>query len=291
MPDPGDNPRASDILDAVAALCREPDRLVDAFAHTPPPRFTIEPHTHRDLLQLDLIEGCEGRCCVDGRWRPMAGLTAMTSYPGEEHGYNLRRLPGEPRVYHLKCRVSARWPLVQNRTLRSYVTRLDGTRDVLGPMRLLTRSSAEISVDPAQKVAWLAELFALWPRAGQVSGLAPRDRSAANLEAMEPRLAAAFHLLHTRHDPPPSLDELAAAAHLSSRHFARRFRELVGCSPHAYATARRLGSARDLLRDPSLRIVDVAEQLGFSSSPTFSRWFSQQAGVSPSQFRSDPASF
>lgn len=283
--------RASAILGAVAALCREPGRLTDAFAHTPPPRFSIEPHRHAGLLQLDLIEGCEGRCFIGGRWRPIAGLTALVSYPGDEHGYDLSPLPTDARVYHLKCRVTPRWPLIKERALRSYAPRLDSARDLLAPMRLLTRSTAGIVADDAQKIGWIAELLALWPRAGQAPGPAARDRSAAHLEALDPQLAEAFRLLHAQPDAPPSLEELADTAHLSPRHFARRFCDVVGCSPHAYATARRLAVARDLLRNPELRVVDVAEQVGFGSPATFSRWFTQQQGVSPSRFRTDPASF
>ena len=39
---------------------------------------------------------------------------------------------------------------------------------------------------------------------------------------------------------------------------------------------------------PRLTVAAVGEQLGFSSTATFSRWFTQQAGVTPSAYRSDP---
>jgi len=62
----------------------------------------------------------------------------------------------------------------------------------------------------------------------------------------------------------------------------------MGATPHTYITARRFALARQVLSQDRLKINQVADQLGFGSVATFSRWFSQQAGISPSKFREDP---
>ncbi|MEM1026482.1 MAG: helix-turn-helix transcriptional regulator [Planctomycetota bacterium] len=94
--------------------------------------------------------------------------------------------------------------------------------------------------------------------------------------------------LGQRFDAPPDLDELAAFARVSSRHFARRFRQDFGCTPHAWLAARRLDVARGMLRDADVRIGDVANHMGFSSPAAFSRWFTRLADQSPRAFRNDP---
>ncbi|BAM03016.1 helix-turn-helix domain-containing protein [Phycisphaera mikurensis] len=289
-----DDPAVSAVLAAVARLAEGRGRVDTAYQHNPTARFTIAPHAHADLLQLDLIDGCAGRCHTGGAWRGIAGLTALLSRPGETHGYDLHPTPGAAAVHHVKLRIddTAGWPLFDGGHLRPCAPRIDAARDLLTPFRRLTRGGGA-PPDAAEEVALLAEILALWPRLGAPHAAAPRDRGEANLEALDPRLTPALRLLHAPPlpmAPPPSLSELANACHLSTRHFSRRFAERIGCTPHAYADARRLAAARDLLRDPALRVFEVGDKLGFSGPAAFTRWFSESAGMPPKRFREDPGS-
>ena len=292
--DDENDPAVAATLAAVAALATGRGRVDTAYQHNPAARFFVKPHAHDGLLQLDLIDGCQGRCHTGGAWRGIAGLTALCSRPGETHGYDLDPMPGAAVVHHLKVAIDdpADWPLIDGGFLRPCAPRIDASRDLLTPFRRLTRGGGA-PPDPAEEVALLAEILALWPRRGAPDAAAPRDRGEANLEALDPRLAPALRILHAPPHPmapPPPLDRLAAACHLSGRHFARRFAERIGCTPHAYADARRLAAARDLLRDPDLRVLDAGEKLGFSSPAAFTRWFSAGAGMPPKRFREDPGS-
>lgn len=282
------------ILKAVATLALGHGQVDTAYQHNPSARFTVAPHEHADLLQLDLIDGCTGRCHTGGAWRGIAGLTALCSRPGEVHGYDLTPVPGAAVVHHLKIALGdgGDWPLLEGGFLRPCAPRLDSSRDLLTPFRRLTRGGGA-PPDAAEEVALIAEIFALWPRRGAPDAAAPRDRGMANLEALDPRLTPALRILHEAPQPmapPPPLVELAEACHLSTRHFSRRFTERIGCTPHAYADARRLAAARDLLRDPRLRVFEVGEKLGFSGPAAFTRWFSAAAGMPPKRFREDPGS-
>ncbi len=62
----------------------------------------------------------------------------------------------------------------------------------------------------------------------------------------------------------PSLDELAAAACLSSYHFLRMFKASFGQSPHAWVMQRRLAKARALLGAGRLPLPQVAEAAGYA---------------------------
>ncbi len=108
------------MLSAVAALAAGRGRVDTAYQHNPSARFTVAPHAHADLLQLDLIDGCIGECHTGGAWRGIAGLTALLSRPGETHGYALDPLPGAAVVHHLKLRITdiSAWPLFDGGFLR-----------------------------------------------------------------------------------------------------------------------------------------------------------------------------
>ncbi|KMM85895.1 transcriptional regulator, AraC family [Pseudomonas taetrolens] len=84
---------------------------------------------------------------------------------------------------------------------------------------------------------------------------------------------------------PLSIGQLAAQCALSPYHFARMFRESFGVPPHQYLLARRLARARDLLRNSSLALGDVALACGFASASHFANRFKQHLGGTPGEYR------
>jgi len=272
---------------ATRAMCAElfttPGRLFNSLTHRVERRFLIEPHTHADLLQLDLLVGCTGQAWSQSKWLPIRGMTALVAYPHEPHGYDL--LPGEPpsRVYHLKLRVGSDNPLVRRRVLPRCITGMPHDEPLIAVMRQVMAASAPQQQSPLQ-AARLAEVICLWPRAGRPSAA----RSPEATGAMPPWLADALQTIQDRPSDPPSLAELAASAGLSVRHFSRRFSARMGTTPHAYINQRRCALASELLLSNQLKVRQIAEAVGFSSVATFSRWFRDQTGTTPRDFRRDP---
>ena len=65
----------------------------------------------------------------------------------------------------------------------------------------------------------------------------------------------------------------AVARGTSAAKLAGAFRQSVGMPPHRYLLKRRIERARDLLRDPSLSLLEVALACGFSDQSHFTRLF------------------
>lgn len=87
------------------------------------------------------------------------------------------------------------------------------------------------------------------------------------------------------------LGEIAKHVGLSRSHFFEQFRRSVGVSPSTYANWHRMLIAAEQLANDSPTLAELSDLLGFSGPPQFSRFFVQQLGVSPSQFRSNVRSF
>lgn len=85
---------------------------------------------------------------------------------------------------------------------------------------------------------------------------------------------------------PISLQEMASAVALSRYHFARRFRDATGMSPHEYVMTKRIEAAQGMLRRTRLTLREVASECGFSDQSHLTRVFRQRFGVTPGQFRS-----
>src|SRR5262249_60369278 len=77
---------------------------------------------------------------------------------------------------------------------------------------------------------------------------------------------------------------------LSPYHFARRFKESTGLSPHRYIIARRIERAKELLRgEEDLSLGQVAARVGFWDQGHFTRHFKRLVGVTPRRFRRSPS--
>ena len=83
----------------------------------------------------------------------------------------------------------------------------------------------------------------------------------------------------------PTVTELAATAHVSTNHFIRSFRHVLGTTPHQHVMARRCQRAMELLRQRGLTIADVSDEAGYSSPAYFVASFRQQLGVTPGAYQ------
>jgi AraC family transcriptional regulator len=82
-----------------------------------------------------------------------------------------------------------------------------------------------------------------------------------------------------------SLQALANESGYSRVHFIRMFKSATGYSPHNYLLNLKMERARELLRNPSMSLIDIALDCGFSSHSHMSRLFHKIVGVTPSDYR------
>lgn len=274
-----------------AAIFADPACITTTLSHELTSRLVIEPHRHTDLLQLDLILGCEGQILVDDQPIDVHGTTLLAAYPGQSHGYTLQPARPPSEVWLIKLRVPRDWRQGNWRPLPEVLTGLP-------PQETLHDAMARFFNDwtaqgkSAVALSHLATVISHWPTSVTESAASPATARAEPMgDSVSARVRRAAETLSRRYHDPPSLEELAAAADLSPRHFARCFQADFGCTPHHYIGARRLDVARSTLLRSDMQIADVAKELGFTSPAAFSRWFSRMAGQSPRSFRNDPETF
>ncbi|WP_323925265.1 AraC family transcriptional regulator [Aeromonas veronii] len=87
-------------------------------------------------------------------------------------------------------------------------------------------------------------------------------------------------------DDNPGLDEVAAAAAISTFHFHRIFKTMVGETITGFTRRLRMErAARRLLASPQSDITTLALAAGFSSSQNFAKAFRLHFAMSPSEYR------
>ncbi|MEN8203118.1 MAG: AraC family transcriptional regulator [Bacteroidota bacterium] len=86
-------------------------------------------------------------------------------------------------------------------------------------------------------------------------------------------------------DKTISQTEIASEVGLSYSLYRKKFSEYTGFSPCQYHIQLRLNRAKDLLRRGDNTPIEIARDLGFSSTDYFYRIFKKKVGMTPSEYR------
>ena len=81
------------------------------------------------------------------------------------------------------------------------------------------------------------------------------------------------------------LEDIAAAAFMSTRACGRCFQSQLGTTPFAYLTDYRIQRACEMLVNTTLPIGEIALQCGFCSNSYFGRIFREKTGMTPNDYR------
>lgn len=84
---------------------------------------------------------------------------------------------------------------------------------------------------------------------------------------------------------PPANAELARLCGLSTDHFIRQFRRMIGMTPAQYGLERRLSLAAQWLTSTHLTLEEIADRTGFTDRFHFSRAFKARLGLPPATYR------
>jgi transcriptional regulator GlxA family with amidase domain len=101
------------------------------------------------------------------------------------------------------------------------------------------------------------------------------------------RLLRTLKLMESHLEAPLPREQLAQSAGLSLRQLERAFHNQLGAGVHEHYLDLRLGRSRQLLRETSLSILEVAFATGFTSASQFSRAFRRKFSLTPREVRQE----
>ena len=84
---------------------------------------------------------------------------------------------------------------------------------------------------------------------------------------------------------PITLAVVSNEVSLNYAYFSNAFRKHTGKTFSEYLRDIRLDAAKKLLRQPDIRISEVAERVGYDSYKSFYRAFKDSAGVTPAEYQ------
>jgi|GEM_PF-2669842 len=95
----------------------------------------------------------------------------------------------------------------------------------------------------------------------------------------------ALRIIHAEYIENSKIEHIAEKCAISARYLRKLFEKEIGLSPVEYMTILRINSSKDLLRNPSIPLKEIAFSTGFDNQQYFSKRFKQITGISPLKYR------
>lgn len=92
-------------------------------------------------------------------------------------------------------------------------------------------------------------------------------------------------LVERRYAERLTIQDIANEIALSVNHMMHVFKKETGETVNDYLTKVRMGRAKVMLRDPMIKIYEIAEGIGYSDPNYFAKAFKKHTGLSPKEFR------
>ena len=91
--------------------------------------------------------------------------------------------------------------------------------------------------------------------------------------------------INTNLDKPLTNEELSSRFYMHPNQLIRQFKKKTGITPGRYVTLKKMETAKRMLEDTDLRIVEIMEKIGQSDMSRFSKQFKKFYNQSPREYR------
>ncbi len=99
------------------------------------------------------------------------------------------------------------------------------------------------------------------------------------------RVRRSLRIMQETYAEESSMDVLAREVGLSRPHFFKLFKMQMGLTPNLYLNTLRAEHAIDELMVTSKSVTDIGLELGFASQASFTRFFTSNVGIPPTDYR------
>jgi AraC-like DNA-binding protein len=245
----------------------------------------IVTHAHREGHLIFYVDGETALVDINGSPRPLSDSTGVAVSPWEPHNFRVRT---GSSCLCLVLYIKPIW-FLENSPSAEFALQFGANSVQMTPqlqslvLQLTTLLLEEEAVDEFDHL-----LFALiklcfdqtWHRRPSPSLMAR-----ATLNFSDFRVRRSLRLMQECVSVDVDVDSLARQVGLSRPHFFKLFKLQTGVTPNIYLNTLRSEQAIHDLLNSEKTVTNIAEELGFSSQASFTRFFSSNVGIAPSEYR------
>lgn len=243
-------------------------------------------HAHREGHLTFHVQGKDAHMMVTDEFCPITPINATVVNSWQPHSFH----PGDANEgsLFLVLYINPIWFLESSKmaqgALRFGRTHIDVTHQI--QKMVLRISSLLLQDEPADQFDnYIYELTQeCFDQSWQMSqGAKPVNDRWSGLR--DHRIRNAIRFMKERINDELVLNQIARDSGLSRPHFFKLFREQVGLTPNVYLNTLRMETAIERLTNSMEAITTIGLDLGFASQPSFTRFFTSNVGIPPTNYR------
>ena len=162
------------------------------------------------------------------------------------------------------------------------VTVLTGYRDFSYAQEAIRLGVTRFLLKPSKMDEIREALATMTERLGRLQNT-DEDGDHENAGSFLVKQAMAYMEKH--HAEKLTLQEVADACYVSQWHLSKLLNRYTEKSFYDILNSQRIKAAKELLKDPSLRIGDIGEMVGYADTAHFARVFKKLVGMSANEYR------
>ena len=241
-------------------------------------------HAHREGHLIFYVDGPRASCISGGQNCAVNEDYAVAVSPWEPHSFHPES--GEPQIC-LVLYIKPMW-FLENSSSAEYALKfgradLKLNDEVKTHLNRLTCSLLEHE----SEAFFDSLLFALTKACFDLSwsGTELDYRGQIYDRFSDYRVRRSLRLIQEKMGEEMEMEDLARQVGLSRPHFFKLFKQYTGVTPNVYMNTLRSERAIEELLNSDKTVTDIAFDLGFSSQASFTRFFSSNVGIAPSEYR------
>ena len=245
---------------------------------------TIITHAHREGNLIFYVDGSQAEVMCESAHCPIGEETAVAVSPWEPHSFHVPE--GETHIC-LVLYIKTMW-FLENSDSAEFALRFGKSKLGLTPdVHKLVNKLVALLLDNEEQASFDELLFGLTRTCFDLSWAGCKDikRSERFQRFNDFRVRRSLRLIQEHMGEDMEMEELARRVGLSRPHFFKLFKQYMGVTPNVYMNTLRSERAIDELLNTDKTVTDIGFDLGFSSQASFTRFFSSNVGIAPSEYR------
>lgn len=259
-----------------------------------------ESHYHILEIELQYIRSGSGAYFIKDRKYPLKENSILIIHKGEVHNY----IKGNSSIYMDKVYLAFNPSIFKNTqyTYEKLISRISECKkkfihQVLFPPEESQRADLIISNITSEWenkklhyreaiVNLLLELFIIIHRSFSFSASGTSTHKKIESTVQDRLISKVISYIDKNYRNPLHLATLSKHVFRSPYHLSHIFKDVTGFNFKEYLINKRIMKAKNLLESESdIKVISVAEDVGFSNLSTFNRDFKRLTGISPSEYR------
>ncbi|MEL6745444.1 MAG: AraC family transcriptional regulator [Pseudomonadota bacterium] len=243
-------------------------------------------HAHREAHLIFYLDGGGGQVRIGDSVHRVDKNSAVAVSPWEPHSFEIDD-PSNPLIT-LTLYIKPMWFLEHSKSAEFALSFGRTLIDVTSPVATWVNRLSSLLMEQEGSDLFDGFLFETTRQCFEQSWSSVGDNQKSctlSQRFLDFRVRRSLRLMQQSLGDDVEIDWLAKESGLSRPHFFKLFKRQMGITPNLYLNTLRAEHAIDELMTTRKSVTDIGYDLGFSSQASFTRFFSSNVGIPPSDYR------